>query len=73
MAWLPPSQVYGPPIPPNTPMNPDGTFGNVPTAADWAAGFVSAPPRPPDDVLEGEYPANPGRGEYARHFIREGL
>ena len=22
---------------------------------------------------EGEYPANPGRGEYARHFIREGL
>ena len=22
---------------------------------------------------EGEYPANPGRGEYARHYIREGL
>ena len=51
MAWLPPSQVYGPPIPPNTPMNPDGTYGDVPTAADFFAGIVSAPPpRPPDDV-----------------------
>ena len=51
MAWLPPGQVYGPPIPPNTPMNPDGTYGDVPTAADFFAGIVSAPPpRPPDDV-----------------------
>ena len=33
-------------------MNPDGTFGDVPTAADFFAGIVSAPPRPPDDVLE---------------------
>ena len=33
-------------------MNPDGTYGDVPTAADFFAGIVSAPPRPPDDVLE---------------------
>ena len=28
---------------------------------------------PEDAPDEGEYPANPGRGEYARHYIREGL
>jgi len=48
-------------------MNPDGTFGNVPTAADWAAGFVSAPPRPPDDVLEAVHCLHSFAGTAARH------
>ena len=74
MAWLPPGQVYGPPIPPNTPMNPDGTYGDVPTAADFFAGIVSAPPpRPPDDVRPPRPNSATGRtrsfaGTAARHI-----
>ena len=35
----------------------------------YSRDYLSVDARPD----EGEYPANPGRGEYARHFIREGL
>ena len=71
MSWLPPSQVYGPPIPANTPMNPDGTYGDVPTAADFAAGFVASPSN--EKIVEQTFNMRCGASDALRVFGHEDI